>query len=294
MATVTPALIKELREKTNAGMLDCRAALNDADGNLEEAETILRKKGIVKAAKKAEREAKEGQVLALLSDDSKTGVLVEVNCETDFVAKNDSFTAFVRSLAQHVLENADATSAEAALSQTFSPDSKLGTVAEVVAAKVGQLGENMILKRVARFQADASGKLASYIHLGGKVGVLLHLQSDQSMDLNEAAITALVKDLNLHIAFAKPPYLNRAQVSADAVEKEREIAREQMKGKPAAAIEKIVEGKLNKYYGEFCLLDTPFIKDSDITIQQLLDRTGKETGQQLSIKEFACFAVGDK
>ena len=292
MATVTPALIKELREKTNAGMLDCRAALNDADGNLEEAETILRKKGIVKAAKKAEREAKEGQVLALLSDDGKTGVLVEVNCETDFVAKNDSFTAFVRSLAQHVLDSPDATNAEAALSQTFSSDAKLGTVADVVAAKIGQLGENMILKRVARFQADANGKLASYIHLGGKVGVLLHLQGTTGQA--SEAVNALVKDLNLHIAFAKPPYLNRSQVSAEAVEKEREIAREQMKGKPAAAIEKIVEGKLSKYYGEFCLLDTPFIKDTDITIQQLLDKTGKETGQQLSIKEFACFAVGDK
>lgn len=292
MATVTPALIKELREKTNAGMLDCRAALNDADGNLEEAETILRKKGIVKAAKKAEREAKEGQVFALISDDGKTGVLVEVNCETDFVAKNESFTTFVRSLAQHVLETPAATDAETALGQTFAPDSKLGTVGEVVAAKIGQLGENMILKRVVRFETDENGKLASYIHLGGKVGVLLHLQGTGGQETE--AVTSLLKDLNLHIAFAKPPHLNRSEVSSDAVEKEREIAREQMKGKPAAAIEKIVEGKLNKYYGEFCLLDTPFIKDTDITIQQLLDRTSKEAGLQLSIKEFACFAVGDK
>ena len=293
MAEITVELIKTLRDKTNAGMMDCKAALVEAQGDLAAAETVLRKKGIADADKKAGRAAKEGVVASRLIAGGKTGILVEVNCETDFVAKNDNFRDFVEAIIDHIAASESVDSVDALQAQALSHDPSQ-TLEVFIKAKVGQLGEKMGLGRFAKYELGGEGTIGSYIHMQGRVGVLVEVNCTEAATAATEAFTGFVKDLTLNIAAAQPICVNRDGVPSDKVEAERDIFREQMKGKPAEIIEKIIDGKLGKFYATNCLLDQPFIKDNDTTIQGLLDALGKETGDTVTISRFARYAVGEE
>ncbi len=293
MAEITVELIKTLRDKTNAGMMDCKAALVEAQGDIAAAETVLRKKGIADADKKAGRAAKEGVVASRLADDGKTGILVEVNCETDFVAKNENFRDFVEAIIDHIAASESVDSVEALQAQPLAQD-PAQTLEVFIKAKVGQLGENMGLNRFAKYELAGAGTVGSYIHMQGRVGVLVEVNCTKAETASGDAFAAFVKDLTLHIAAAQPICVNRDQVPSEKVEAERDIFREQMKGKPAEIIEKIIDGKLGKFYSTNCLLDQPFIKDADKTIQTLLDELGKASGDTVTISRFERYAVGEE
>ncbi|MDP0492363.1 MAG: translation elongation factor Ts [Verrucomicrobiota bacterium JB023] len=286
---ITASQVKELRERTNVGMMECKKALSETNGDLDAAIKLLRERGELKAAKKADRDAKEGLVAAKLSADGKTGVMVEVNCETDFVAKNDNFVAFVNELLDTVASS-DAQDLESALAVSHGDSN----VDAFVKAKVIELGENLQFSRFIRFDVEGEGAIASYIHLGGKVGVLLEVGCDKADTPAQAGFQDLVKDLTLHIAAAAPAGLNREDIPAELVEAEKEVFRKQMEnsGKPADIIEKIITGKLGKFYSEQCLVDQGFVKEPDTSISGLLEAKGKELGDTLTIRRFARFAVG--
>lgn len=293
MAQITAELIKTLRDKTNAGMMDCKAALTEANGDLEAAETILRKKGIAAADKKADRAANEGVVASRILDGGKGGVLIEVNCETDFVAKNEKFREFVDEILDHLVASPSVDSLPELLAQPFSGDPSQ-TLEVYIKAKVGQLGENMGLRRFAKYETPGEGAVGSYIHMAGRVGVLVELSAGKAETASSPAFAEVLKDLGMHIAAAHPICVRRDEVPTDKVEAEKDIFREQLKGKPADILEKIIEGKLGKFYSTHCLLEQPFIKDGDKTIQALLDELSKATGDTVTVTRFHRFAVGEE
>jgi elongation factor Ts len=278
MAAITAELVKTLRDKTNAGMMECKGALNEAGGDLEKAEVILRKKGTIKADKKADRATKEGIVYALVDKAAGVGVLGEVNCETDFVAKNDNFKAFVHELCSKVAKSAE-----------FSAEDP--AVVEFIKVKIAELGENIVFRRFVRYEGGKGTYLGSYIHLAGRVGVLIEATADQAVGEKED-FQVLLKDLCLHIAASSPRFLQRDEVPADIVAKERDIAGEQVKGKPANVVEKIVDGKMNKFYADNCLIEQPFVKNPDQSITDLLKSKIKDLGGNIAIKRFTRYAVG--
>ena len=292
MAGITAQLIKELRDKTNAGMMDCKGALTEANGDLEEAETILRKKGILKAGKKASREVKEGLIDAHIDTEGRVGSLIEVNCETDFVAKNENFVGFVNELSAHIAKNGgDATSVEELEGQAYG-DSSFG---ETLKAKIAEVGENLVVKRFARYAVEdgSQGVIAQYIHLAGKVGVLLEVGCDKAETNGSDRFREVVKDVTLHIAAASPICISRDEVDPALVAKEREVYAEQMKGKPENIIDKIVSGKIDKYFSTVALLEQGFIKDPDQSVADLLGKVGGELGDTLVVRRFTRFAVGE-
>ena len=290
MAEISASLVKELRDKTNAGMMECKNALKETEGDVDAAIKFLRERGAIKAAKKADREAKEGIVSANIDAESKSGVLVEVNCETDFVAKNDNFKAFVSELTDAVA-GSDASDFESA--NSISKDE--GSLDDFVKAKVIELGENLQFRRMVRYDVEGSGVVASYIHLGGKVGVLLEVNCGKAESASNDSFRELVKDLTLHIAASSPAGIGRDEISSDLVEAEKDLFRKQMEdsGKPPEIMEKIIEGKLGKFYSTVCLLEQGFIKDPDQTISDLLAAKGKDLDDELTVRRFARFGVGE-
>ncbi|MBB5352955.1 elongation factor Ts [Haloferula luteola] len=287
---ITASLVKELRDKTNAGMMDCKKALTETNGDLEAAIDYLRKKGIAKAAGKADREASEGIIAARLSDDGKSGILIEVNCETDFVSRNDNFVAFVDQIAD-ALAASEAKTLEEAL-QVKTGDL---TVEDYVKTKVIELGENMQLRKFERFEVAGNGAIAQYIHMGGKVGVLVEVGAEQGETAAKDEFQNLIKDVTLHIAAANPQGLAREDIAEDVVEKEKEIFRVQLanEGKPAEMIEKIILGKLGRFYAENCLLEQAFVKDPDQKVGKLVETAGKQVGDTLAIRRFVRFGLGE-
>jgi elongation factor Ts len=266
MADITAELVRTLREKTNAGMMDCKKALTETNGNLEEAETLLRKKGILKAGSKADRQTKEGVIHALVN--ATAGVLVEVNCETDFVAKNDNFKAFVSALSEKLASGAESSSEAVDL---------------FVKEKIAEMGENIVLRRMEKYAA-ADGVLHSYIHLGGRVGVLVQADAPDT-----DATRAVLKDVAMHIAASNPRFLSRDQVSEAFIAREREIAAELVKDKPANIVDKIVSGKIDKILADNCLLEQPFIKNPDINVKDHV-----KSGGEITLKRFVRYAVGEE
>jgi elongation factor Ts len=295
MAEITVGLIKTLRDKTNAGMMDCKAALKEADGDLEAAETVLRKKGIASAGKKASRTASEGVIASKINAEGRTGVLAELNCETDFVAKNENFQSFVTGMMDH-LAGSTADEMDAFLAEPFSGDAD-GTVEEYVKAKIAELGENIVARRFVRYTVDegSAGVVASYIHLQGKVGVLVEVGCANTATVSDEKFRELVKDITLHIAAASPICVGRDEVPAELVEKEREIFLDQVKDKPENIIEKIVSGKVDKYYSTVCLLEQGFVKDPDKTVDEVVKATAGEIGDEgVVVKRFTRYAVGEE
>ena len=273
---VTASLVKELREKTGAGMMDCKKVLTETDGDMEKAIELLRERGIAKAAKKSGRVAAEGLVEAYISEDGKVGAIVEVNSETDFVAKNEEFKTFVKNVAKQVVEK-NPKDVEDLLNQeaTFEAGK---TVNEALVGKIATIGENLSIRRFARF--ESKGLLESYIHGDGKIAVLINMAKGDK---------EVAKDLCMQIAAARPEYLNEQSVPAERVEKEKEILKVQTmnEGKPEAIAEKIVQGRIRKFFEEICLVDQVFVKDSNMKVSELLKQKDAE------VVEFARFEKGE-
>lgn len=272
---ISASMVKELREKTSAGMMDCKKALEEANGDMERAAEILREKGIAKAAKKSDRIAAEG--LTTVAGNDQTVAVVEVNCETDFVAKNEGFQALVKEIAQYIVDKRPA-DVEAALAGNIQDGVTLETYLN---EQVSKIGERISLRRFFLLEKPANGVVGSYLHMGGKIGVVVAL--DGTTD------ESLAKDVAMHIAAANPKYVSRDQVSAEETDKEREILKAQAlnEGKPANIVEKMVEGRLGKFFEEICLNDQAFVKDSDKKVGQLL----KEKGATCTA--FARYEVGE-
>jgi elongation factor Ts len=278
MAEITAALVGKLREMTNAGLMDCKKALGEASGDLNTAVDILRKKGVATAGKKAGREAKEGVIAQYIQPGGRLGVLVEVNCETDFVAKNETFRAFCDEVAKRLANepNADL--------ESFRVE------------QVAKIGENIKISRNSRLEVAGNGLIAGYIHTGAKVGVLVEVGAQKEGTTSTEAFRALVRDITLQIAAANPIAVSREQVDPAVLKKEREIAEssDAVKGKPPQAVAKIVEGKLEKYLQTICLVDQGFVKkNSEITVREHVANVAKEIGDELSIRRFVRFQVGE-
>jgi len=276
MSQVTAADVGKLREMTNAGLMDCKKALGEANGNFDAAVDILRKKGVASAAKKAGREANEGIITQFIQPGSKVGILVEVNCETDFVARNENFRAFCDDVARKLAANPKA-------------DLEADRVAQV-----SKIGENIRISRFHRMEVSGSGMVAAYIHTGAKVGVLVEVGADKEATVANDEFKQLVKDITLQIAAGHPNAVSREQVDPSVLEKEKEIAAEQVKNKPPQAIAKIVEGKLEKFYQTYCLLDQGFVKrNSEVTVKEHIGSVEKQLGDKIEIRRFVRFQVGE-
>ena len=273
---VTAQLVKELREKTGAGMMDCKKVLMETNGDMERAAELLREKGITKAAKKSDRIAAEGLVYCYLSDDKKVGVVLEVNAETDFVAKNEEFRTFVANTAKQIAIKSPKDVQDLLAEKSIDDSSK--TIQEILTDKIATIGENMSIRRFERFESN--GLIETYTHGDGKIGVLV----DFSKGNPEVA-----KDVCMQIAAARPEYLNREAVPEDAVAHEMEILKAQAmnEGKPEQIAEKIVQGRIGKFYSEICLVEQEFVKNPDIKISELLKQNDAE------IVSFARFEKGE-
>lgn len=283
---ITASMVKELREKTQAGMMDVKRALQEAEGDMDRAADILREKGLSKAAKKADRIAAEGLVKIAISEDGKTGAIIEVNSETDFVAKNEEFIGFVKNVADAVLAKLPKTVEELKALPFADAAEDIGTKLNALIAKIG---ENMNLRRLATEQAK--GAVVGYTHGTGKIAVLVNFDSDAStQELEE-----LGKDVAMQIAAMNPMYISRDDVDQAYIAHEREIltAQAMNEGKPEEIAKKMVEGRLNKQLKEVCLLDQTFVKDSDLTIAQVIEGTAKKLGKSIKIASIQRFEVGE-
>ena len=286
MANISAQLVKELREMTGAKMMDCKKALVQTEGDIDKAIEFLREKGLADAAKKSGRVAAEGIVKTYISEDKKKGSVVEFNCETDFVAANDEFTAFAERLAEMAVETGVET-VEALLNEKFDAET---TVSDALKALIAKLGENMTVRRFTTFAIE-NGVVKSYIHGGGRIGVLVEVACDTASDV----LDEVAKEVCMQIAAANPLFLSEDQVDAASIEKEKEIYRVQAlnEGKPENIVEKMVEGRIKKYYKEVCLLDQLWVKDNDKTIAKFLAEKSKEVGSPITITRFVRYERGE-
>jgi elongation factor Ts len=278
MAEITAANVGKLREMTSAGMMDCKKALTEAGGDMDKAVDILRKSGAASAAKKSLRDAREGLIAQYIAPDGKAGVLVEVNCETDFVARNDTFRAFSDEIAKKVAAN---------------PNVNLDAEREAAVVKIG---ENIKIARNARMEVNGHGLIAAYIHTGAKVGVLVEVGAGKAETTTKDEFKQLVKDITLQIAAGHPYAVSREQVAPEVIAKEREIAAQsdRLKGKPAQAMEKILAGMLDKFFQTYCLVDQGFVKkNSEISVKEHVASVAKLLGDEISIRRFVRFQVGE-
>ncbi|MFC4404550.1 translation elongation factor Ts [Gracilibacillus xinjiangensis] len=273
---ISAKLVKELREKTGAGMMDCKKALQETDGNIDQAIDYLREKGIAKAAKKADRIAAEGS--AYVEVEGNTAVLLEVNCETDFVTKNEQFQTLLKQLAQHILSQKPDT-VEEALKQPLNGEGE--TVEEFINSNIAKIGEKLSLRRFATFTKTDQDAFGAYTHMGGRIGVVTVLEGTTDEQV--------AKDIAMHVAAVNPKYLSRDAVSAEDIEREREVLKTQAlnEGKPANIVEKMVEGRLNKFFEEICLLEQSFVKDPDQKVKQIVKSHNAE------LSSFVRYEVGE-
>jgi elongation factor Ts len=291
---ITASMVKELRESTGAGMMDCKKALAEAGGDMAAAVDVLRTKGLADLAKKAGRATNEGIVGGYTSDDSTLGVLVEVNCETDFVARNSDFKAFVGEIAEQVATGAPADVA-ALLAQTYTKRQDI-TVEQLLGETVGKLGENMGIARFARYELTApAGVIAVYIHGVGNIGVMVEVSTSTPDAASNPAVLGFARDIAMQVAAAAPVAVRREEVPADVVAHELTIYKAQAAetGKPEAIQEKIAEGRLDKYYKEFCLLEQSYVKNPDISVKQHAEQVSKEVGADLGIVRFERMVLGE-
>jgi len=278
MAEITAANVGKLREMTGVGMMECKKALVEAQGNIEAAVDLLRKSGAASAAKKATREAREGVIAQFIAPGGKSGVLVEVNCETDFVARNEGFRAFADEMAKKVAADANA---------NLEADRE---------AAVGKMGENIKITRNARLEVSGNGAVAAYIHTGAKVGVLVEVGCTKADTTAKDEFKQLVKDITLQIAAGFPQVVSRENVAPEVIAKEREIAAnsDRLKGKPAAAMEKILAGVLDKFFQTYCLVDQGFVKrNSEVSVKEHVAQISKQLGDEITIRHFVRFQVGE-
>jgi len=278
MADIDAGMVKKLRDMTNVSMMECKRALVDANGDIEKANKLLRERGIAVATKKATRTANQGLIASATSADGKIASLIEVNCETDFVARNSIFQTFVASLA-----------AKACDTDTPMADA----VKDQIVAKIAEIGENIIFKRNIRYVGTKPGIVQSYIHQGGKVGVIVELNCTKPETVSSPVLVELAKDLTLHVAATMPRYLKPEEVPADVLTSEKEIYAKQVVDKPAQIVDKIVEGKVRKFYEETCFINQMFVKEQKTSITALLAQKGKELNDTLSIARFTRYQLGE-
>lgn len=283
---ISAKVVKELREMTGAGMMECKKALTKTDGDIEKAIEFLREKGLASAAKKAGRVAAEGLVKTYVTEDGKNASIVEVNCETDFVALNEQFVQFTENLAKFVITSS-ATTVEELLAEKFDGEK---TVQETLTNLIATLGENMTVRRFKKFSVE-KGAIQGYVHGGGRIGVIV----EAVCDTESPVVTEVAKELCMQVAAANPLFLSEADVDQQSIEKEKEIYRVQAlnEGKPEKIVEKMVEGRIKKYYKEVCLLDQPWVKDGDKSISKLVAEKSKEVGSEITIKSFVRFERGE-
>lgn len=277
--------VQSLRERTGCGMMDCKKALTEANGDMEKAIELLREKGLAAAAKKAGRIAAEGLVVSVVDEEKKVGVVLEVNAETDFVAKNAEFVGFVNAIATTVIAENPADVDALMTCKLAGTDA---TVEEALREKILTIGENMKIRRFVRLEGD----LVSYVHGDGRIGVMVQFDTDVA---SNDGFKAFGKDVAMQIAAAMPQYLNESDVPSEVLEKEKEILTVQAmnEGKPANIAEKMVNGRIKKFYKEVCLLDQPFIKDGDISVAQYVENTAKEFGGKIAVTSFVRFEKGE-
>jgi elongation factor Ts len=287
--SITTADIKQLRELTGAGILDCKKALQEANGDVDLAVDALRKKGLAAASKKASREANDGVVKAAVSDAGEAGAMIELNCETDFVARTGDFQTFADSLLCQVLTNS-IKSVDDLLEAPFIENPAI-TVSAQLQETIAKLGENMKIRQIALFELGDDGMIDSYIHIGGRVGVLIQVSGGSADD---ARFAELVHDLALQVAAAAPRYITEDEIPSEQVEAEKNIYRAQIAEdkKPDNIKERIIEGKLRKWFSEITLMNQEFVKDSSLTVSKLLKQKSKELGSDLEIERFARFELG--
>lgn len=283
---VTAQLVKELRERTGAGMMDCKKALVETDGDIEKAIELMREKGLAKAAKKAGRIAAEGLVKVAMTPDHDVASIVEVNSETDFVAKNEEFVQFVDKLAEMAL-NAENDDMEAFRSMYFEDE---GTVEDALKSKIAKIGENLNIRRFHKLNTPGV-VYTSYIHGGGKIGVVVGIKTDASAD----EIETCAKDVAMQVASMSPKFVNDEQVDPGWLESETEIARQQLlnEGKPEELLERIIPGKIKAILKEVCLVDQKFVKNSDMTVAQYVESVAKEIGKPMTVVEMVRYEVGE-
>ena len=287
---VTAQMVKELREMTGAGMMDCKKALTETEGDMEKAIDFLREKGLAKATKKSGRIAAEGIIESYVTEDQKAGVLVEINCETDFVAKNEDFRSFASDVAKQAL-NSNAADIDAFMNEAWQGDAGK-TVKDVQTEKIAVIGENINVRRFEKVNA-ADGCVANYIHGGGKIGVMIQAKTEV---VNDAVKTCL-RNVAMQVAAMDPKYVSRDEVPADYLEHEKEIlmaqAKEENPNKPENIIEKMITGRLNKELKEICLLDQAYVQDGDLTVAQYLEKVSKEVGATITVVKSIRFKTGE-
>ena len=277
---ITIEMIKELREATSVGIADCKKALTETNGDFDAAVKILRERGVAVAAKRADKEANEGIIAAIVTDGGQKGAMIEVNCETDFVSRNEDFQAFVEELKNEALN--------------YETDKMAEGIAAKIADKIAAIGEKIQLRRNVNWTVEGTGKIASYIHMGGKVGVLLELSCEKPETIESPVFDELAKDLTLHVAAAAPQYLAREDVPEEVVESEKEIYRKQLEaeGKPANIIDNIMKGKINKFFSQVCFVEQGFVKEDKVPVKELVAQKGKELGDTIAVKRYIRYQLG--
>lgn len=282
---ITAGLVKELREKTGLAMMDCKKALVETSGDVEKAIDFLRKKGALKAESKSDRATSEGVIAVYIGNNGQLASMVEVNCETDFVARNDDFVSLVKDSAEKAI-TVDSLEALLALKDAD------------IKATITKLGENMSIKRFESIKTESNGLVGAYVHSNNKVGVLVELSADGDISGNSDELSVVAKDIAMHITASKPKYVKRGDVAEDFLSKEKEIilARdgEDLAKKPENIREKILTGKIDKVLAEICLIEQAFVKNPDLTVEQLLKETSKKVGKNLEVKKFVRYSLGEE
>lgn len=291
---ITAQMVKELRDQTGAGMMECKQALIEAQGDMERARLILREKGAAAAVKRESRQASEGVVVSAITPDHRRAALLELNAETDFVARNDEFQSLAKELVQQLVDTGFEGTLEEFLDQPSQtvPDR---TVRQRVEDLVARIREKIVVGRIATFSADSTGCIDTYIHLGGKIGVIVELKAQTEAGARHPETQRLARELGMQIAFGNPSYLSREQVPQQLIDEEREVQRQRAinEGKPAQALDKIVEGRLSKFFEQVCLLDQGYIRDEKKSVKQVIDEFSKTVGEPLTVQRFVRFRVGE-
>ncbi len=288
MVDISAAMVMKLRKMTGQGMMDCKRALQEANGNIEQATDILRKKGLATLAKRAERETSEGLVVCKSSADGKTAAIATLCCETDFVAKNDNFVATAQTLADYAL----ACSAEKGTENILETTVDGKKFSDILTKTVSKTGEKTQVGDYAKYKLDGPGLIGTYIHFNEKVGTMVQIETSDETTAAADVLKQTASDIAMHITATKPLALDKDDIAPETIEREKAIFAEQVKNKPANIIDKIIEGKIRKFFAENCLLDQPFVKDDSKSVAQVLADAAKQAGGEAKIKRFVRFEVG--
>jgi elongation factor Ts len=288
MAEISASIVVKLRKMSGQGMMDCKKALEEANGDMDKAMEILRKKGLATLAKRAERETSEGAVVSWQSQDGKEAALATLCCETDFVAKSDDFVQLARDIRDYIGSTKGTQGAETILQTIIAGR----TFQEVLTEVVSKTGEKMQVGDYARFRLEGAGIIGTYVHFNNKVGSMVQIETSDAQVAQAPSIKQAALDIAMHITASKPIALDVASLDPQVVEREKAIYAAQVQNKPPQVVNRIVEGKLKKFYSDYCLLEQPFVKDDSKTVQQMLAEAAKQAGGQASIKQFVRFEVG--